>query len=224
MKYYDKALYLRVRGHYIENLINLGILISGRGSNMEAILRAIEKFKIKDVIPRVVISNKPDAPGLHKAAKMGVPTKVVYNSSRGWDYDKEIVSVLRDHMVNQQNGLICLAGYMRIISPEFIKLFKGRILNVHPSLLPAFPGLHAQKQALEYGVKVSGCTVHFVDVGVDTGPIIAQRTIEVEDHDTEETLSYRILVQEHELYIESINRFAQGRLSTLGRRVCTKSC
>jgi phosphoribosylglycinamide formyltransferase 1 len=202
----------------------LGILISGRGSNMEAILRAIEMSRIKDVVPRVVISNKPDAPGLHKAAKMGVSTKVVYNSARGWEYDKEIVSVLRDHLVNQQNGLICLAGYMRIISPEFIKLFKGRILNVHPSLLPAFPGLHAQKQALDYGVKVSGCTVHFVDVGVDTGPIVAQRTIEVEDHDTEETLSNRILVQEHELYIECINRFAQGKLSTLGRRVCIKSC
>ena len=128
---------------------------------MEAILRAIEMSKIKDVVPRVVISNKPDAPGLHKAPKMGVSTRVVYNSARGWEYDKEIVSVLRDHLVNQQNGLICLAGYMRIISPEFIKLFKGRILNVHPSLLPAFPGLHAQKQALDYGVKVSGCTGTF---------------------------------------------------------------
>lgn len=190
---------------------------------MEAILRAIEMSKIKNVVPRVVISNKPDALGLQKATKMGIPTKIVYSSSRGWDYDKEIVSVLRDHMVSQQNGLVCLAGYMRIISPEFIKLYEGRILNVHPSLLPAFPGLHAQKQALEYGVKVSGCTVHFVDVGVDTGPIIAQKTIEIEDHDTEQTLSNRILVQEHELYIECINLFAQGRLSILGRKVCIKS-
>ena len=204
-------------------MVNLGILISGRGSNMEAILRAIEMSKIKNVVPRVVISNKPDALGLQKAIKMGIPTKIVYPSSRGWDYDKEIVSVLRDHMVSQQNGLVCLAGYMRIISPEFIKLYEGRILNVHPSLLPAFPGLHAQKQALEYGVKVSGCTVHFVDVGVDTGPIIAQKTIEIEDHDTEQTLSNRILVQEHELYIECINLFAQGRLSILGRKVCIKS-
>jgi len=187
---------------------------------MEAILRAIEMSKIKNVVPRVVISNKPNAPGLHKAAKMGIPTKIVSNSSKGWDYDKEIVYALKDHMVNQQNGLVCLAGYMRIISPEFIKIFKGRILNVHPSLLPAFPGLHAQKQALEYGVKVSGCTVHFVDVEVDTGPIIAQRTIEVEDHDTEETLSIKILEQEHELYIQCINQFAEGKLSTLGRRVC----
>ncbi|MDP9197395.1 MAG: phosphoribosylglycinamide formyltransferase [Thermoproteota archaeon] len=200
-------------------MINLGILISGRGSNMEAILRAIERSSIKYVIPRVVISNKPDAPGLHKAAEMGIPTKVVQNSSLGWDYDKEMVNVLKEHMVNPQNGLVCLAGYMRIMSAEFIKLFNRRILNIHPSLLPSFPGLHAQKQALEYGVKVSGCTVHFVQEGVDTGPIIAQKTIDLQDNDTEETLSTKILEHEHELYVECINLFAEGRLSIRGRRV-----
>lgn len=186
---------------------------------MEAILRAIERSSIKYVIPRVVISNKPDAPGLHKAAEMGIPTKVVQNSSLGWDYDKEIVNVLKEHLVNPQNGLVCLAGYMRIISAEFIKLFNRRILNIHPSLLPSFPGLHAQKQALEYGVKVSGCTVHFVQEGVDTGPIIAQKTIDLQDNDTEETLSTKILEHEHELYVECINLFAEGRLSIRGRRV-----
>jgi phosphoribosylglycinamide formyltransferase-1 len=200
-------------------LINLGILISGRGSNMEAILQAIATERINNVIPRIVISSNPKAAGLERAAKFGVPTEVVSNSTKGWEYDKEIVTILNNHFIDTQNGLVCLAGYMRIISPEFINLFRMRILNIHPSLLPSFPGLHAQRQSLEYGVKVSGCTVHFVDAGVDSGPIIAQSAVSVEDDDTEYTLSEKILTREHELYINSIKHFAEGRLSVRGRRV-----
>jgi phosphoribosylglycinamide formyltransferase-1 len=200
-------------------LINLGILISGRGSNMEAILQATVTGRINNVIPKIVISTNPKAEGLEKAANYGVPTKVVSNSAKGWEFDKEIATILNNHLINSDNGLVCLAGYMRIIGPEFINLFRMRILNIHPSLLPSFPGLHAQRQALDYGVKVSGCTVHFVDAGIDTGPIIGQSTVRVEENDSEETLSERILAREHELYVNSIKKFADGRLSVRGRRV-----
>jgi phosphoribosylglycinamide formyltransferase 1 len=186
---------------------------------MEAILQAITSGKIKNVTPRVVISSKPNVPGLEKAQKMGIPIQVIHNSDSGWQYDKNIVTILQDHLVEPQKGLVCLAGYMRILSPEFINMFRMRILNIHPSLLPSFPGLRAQKQALEYGVKVSGCTVHFVDEGTDTGPIIAQSTICVEDEDTEETLSNKILNNEHGLYVKCVKLFADGRLSLQGRRV-----
>jgi len=180
---------------------------------MEAILQAITSGKIKNVIPRVVISSKPNVPGLHKAEKWGIPTVVINNSDSGWQYDKDIVTILKDHQVEPLEGLICLAGYMRILSPEFIRLFEMRILNIHPSLLPSFPGLRAQRQALEYGVKVSGCTVHFVDEGIDTGPIIGQSIVYVEDNDTEESLSDKILDKEHKLYVECIKLFADGMLS-----------
>ena len=174
---------------------NLGILISGRGSNMESILKAIAKQKIP-INPSIVISNRPDVKGLKIAERLGVKTEVV--ESKGfkgtrWDYDKEIIKVLKKHGVSQKNGLICLAGFMRIISPEFVKKYKNRIINIHPALLPSFPGLDSQRQALDYGSKYSGCTVHFVDAGMDTGPIIIQAVVKIREDDTEESLSKRIL-------------------------------
>jgi phosphoribosylglycinamide formyltransferase-1 len=202
-------------------LVNLGILISGRGSNMEAILAAIKSGSIPNVRPGVVISNKPDAAGLKIASeKYGVPTKVVLpEGAKGWDYDKKVVAALEDAGVTPQDGLVCLAGFMRIISTGFVRHFHMRILNIHPALLPSFPGLHAQKQAVDYGVKVSGCTVHFVDDGVDSGPVILQKTVPVMDDDTEEALSARILEQEHRAYPEAVRLYAQGRLKVEGRKV-----
>ena len=202
-------------------MINLAILISGRGSNMEAILRSVKKKNIP-VKPVIVISNKPDAKGLKVAEKIGVKTAVIDSSgTRGgsWEYDRKIVQVLEANNVTPRNGLICLAGFMRIISPEFIRKYKGRILNIHPAILPAFPGLHSQRQAVEYGVKYSGCTFHFVDEGIDTGPIILQSVVKVKDHDTEQSLSRRILLQEHKIYPQSVKLFAEGRIKTKGRRV-----
>ena len=206
-------------------MINLGILISGRGSNMTAILSAIQRHKIKNVRPSIVISNKSNAPGLRIASeKFNIPAKVILsNGLKGWDYDQQIASILQDYGVTPRRGLICLAGFLRIMSPEFVRAYKMRIMNIHPSLLPAFPGLHAQKQAIEYGVKVTGCTVHFVDEGLDSGPIIAQKAVPVLDSDTEEVLSSRILKQEHELYTKSINLFAHGKISLKGRSVLIRS-
>lgn len=202
-------------------MVNLGILISGRGSNMEAILAAIKDGSIPHVKPCVIISNKPDAAGLKIASeKYRVPTKVVLpEGAKGWDYDRQVVAALEEAGVTPQDGLVCLAGFMRIISGEFVRHFSMRILNIHPALLPAFPGLHAQKQALDYGVKVSGCSVHFVDGGVDSGPVILQKTVQVMEGDTEETLSARILEQEHRAYPEAVRLFAQGRLKVEGRKV-----
>jgi phosphoribosylglycinamide formyltransferase 1 len=202
-------------------LVNLGILISGRGSNMDAILAAVKAGRIPDVRPCVVISNKPDAAGLKTASeKYGVPTKVVQpEDAKGWDYDRKLVAALEESGVTPKDDLVCLAGFMRIISPEFVRHFYMRILNIHPALLPSFPGLHAQRQAVDYGAKVSGCTVHFVDDGVDSGPVILQRMVPVMEGDTEETLSARILEQEHQAYPEAIRLFSQGRLRIEGRRV-----
>lgn len=202
-------------------MTNLGILISGRGSNMDAILSAIESGRIKNAVPRVVISNKPNAAGLKTASeKYGVPTKVIVpDGLKGWDYDQKVVAALKEFGVMPESGLVCLAGFMRIISPEFVRQYKMQILNIHPALLPSFPGLHAQKQALEYGSKVSGCTVHFVDEGVDSGPVILQKAVPVMDNDDEESLSARILEQEHQLYPEAVRLFAEGRIKVEGRRV-----
>ncbi len=188
---------------------------------MDAILSAIKSGKIKNVKPSVVISNKPDAPGLKIASeKYGVPTKLIPpDDLKGWEYDEKVVAALQEHGVTPQSGLICLAGFMRIISPEFVRKYKMRILNIHPALLPSFPGLHAQKQALEYGVRVTGCTVHFVEEGVDSGPVILQKALPVMDGDTEETLSERILEQEHQLYPEAVRLFGDGRIKVQGRRV-----
>lgn len=200
-------------------MINLGILISGRGSNMESILNFLKENNIADICPKIVISSKPEAEGLKKASKLGVPTRVVSNNSKGWDYDREIISILQEYDVNPENGLVCLAGYMRLLSPEFVRKYKMRIMNIHPSLLPSFPGLNSQKKALDYGVKVTGCTVHFVDEGLDSGPVIAQKHVAVLDNDTFETLSERILVQEHILYPNCVKLFSEKRLLVEGRRV-----
>ncbi len=200
-------------------MINLGILISGRGSNMESILNFLKENNIADICPKIVISSKPEAEGLKKASKYGVPTRVVSNNSKGWDYDSEIINILQEYDVNPENGLVCLAGYMRLLSPEFVRKYKMRIMNIHPSLLPSFPGLNSQKKALDYGVKVTGCTVHFVDEGLDSGPVIAQKHVAVLDNDTFETLSERILIQEHILYPNCVKLFSEKRLLVEGRRV-----
>ena len=162
---------------------------------MESILKAIKRKKIP-INPIVVISNKPDAKGLKIAKKLGINTVVI--KSKGfkgtkWQYDKKIIAVLTKHEVTPSNGLVCLAGFMRIISPQFVKKYKNKIINIHPALLPAFPGLNVQKQALEYGAKYSGCTVHFVDSGMDSGPIIIQAVVKVNEKDSVESLSKRIL-------------------------------
>ncbi len=200
-------------------MINLGILISGRGSNMESILNFLKENNIADICPKIVISSKTEAEGLKKASKFGVPTRVVSNNSKGWDYDSDIINILQEYDVNPENGLVCLAGYMRLLSPEFVRKYKMRIMNIHPSLLPSFPGLNSQKKALDYGVKVTGCTVHFVDEGLDSGPVIAQKHVTVLDSDTFETLSERILVQEHILYPYCVKLFSEKRLLVEGRRV-----
>lgn len=187
---------------------------------MEYILKSIKKNKIP-ITPIIVISNKSDAKGLGIAKKLGVKTEIIESQGikgGSWDYDKKIVAILEKHNVTQKNGLICLAGFMRIMSLEFIRHFKGRIMNIHPAILPSFPGLHSQKQALDHGVKYSGCTVHFVDEGVDTGPIILQEVIRVKDNDTEETLSKRILAKEHRIYPEAVRLFAEGRIKIIGRK------
>jgi len=205
-------------------LQNLAILISGRGSNMEAILKSIKKKKIP-INPKVVISNKPDARGLKIAQKLGVKTEVIKSvglKGDRWKYDKKIVSVLTKYDVTPKNGLICLAGFMRIISPQLIRKYKNRIMNIHPALLPSFPGLHAQKQAVKYGTKYSGCTVHFVDEGVDMGPVIVQSIVKINNNDTEKTLSKRILVKEHQIYPEAIRLFAEKKIRIVGRRTIIK--
>ncbi len=202
-------------------LLKLAILISGRGSNMRAILRAIKKQNIP-IVPTVVISNKPSARGLRIARGLDVKTEIVeskgFQGSR-WEYDQKIIGVLNKYGVMPKNSLICLAGFMRILSPEFIKKFKNRILNIHPSILPAFPGLDAQRQAIESGVSHSGCTVHFVDEGVDTGPIIVQETVKIKNDDTEETLSKRILTKEHKAYVKAVKLIAEKKINMTGRKV-----
>lgn len=187
---------------------------------MEAILKAIKRQKIP-INPAVIISNNPDAMGLKIAQKMGIKTEVIasknFDGTR-WQYDQKIIKALEKHRVTPKNGLVCLAGFMRIISPEFISKYKNRIINIHPAILPSFPGLHAQKQALDYGVKFSGCTVHFVDSGVDTGPIILQEIVPVLDSDTEETLSRKILAKEHKAYVKAVRLVAEGKIKISGRK------
>jgi len=201
-------------------LLNLGILISGRGSNMESILKSIKKKKIP-INPAVVISNNPNAKGLKIAEKLGIKIEII--ESKGfkgnrWQYDKKIIDTLTKYGVTPRNGLVCLAGFMRIISPQFVKKYKNRIINIHPALLPAFPGLDSQKQALEYGAKYSGCTVHFVDTRMDSGPIIIQAIVKVKENDTKESLSKRILKEEHKIYSEAVNLFARKKIRISGRR------
>ena len=198
-------------------LLKLAILISGRGSNMQAILNSIKKQSIP-INPVIVISNKPTARGLRIAKRYGVKTEIVeskgFQGSR-WEYDQKIIDVLSRYRITPKNGLICLAGFMRILSPEFIKKYKNRILNIHPAILPAFPGLDAQKRAIDSGVKYSGCTVHFVDEGIDTGQIIVQEVVKVRNDDTEETLAKRILAKEHKAYPKAIRLVAEKKIKII---------
>ena len=187
---------------------------------MESILKSIKSEKIP-INPAVVISNKPDAKGLKIAQRLGIKTEVIESKDFKGNregYDKKIILVLEKYGVTPKNGLVCLAGFMRIISPEFVKKYKNRIINIHPALLPSFPGLDAQKQAIAYGAKYSGCTVHFVDSGMDTGPIILQSIVEIRKEDTEETLSKRILAKEHQAYPEAIRLFAEKKIKISGRK------
>jgi phosphoribosylglycinamide formyltransferase-1 len=195
--------------------VRLGILISGRGSNFEAISNSIARRKL-DAEIAIVISNKASAPGLEIARRRGIPMRVI--PSQGMEreaYDRLLIDELRTHEVD----LVCLAGFMRLLSANFVRAFPNRVLNIHPSLLPSFPGLDAQRQALEHGVKITGCTVHFVDEFLDSGPIIIQSAVPVLDRDTVETLAARILLQEHSIYSQAIQLIADGRVTIEGRRV-----
>jgi len=187
---------------------------------MESILKSIKKKKIP-INPAVVISNKSNAKGLKIAKKLGINIEVIeskgFKGSRA-QYDKKVMAVLIKHGVTPRNGLVCLAGFMRIISPQFVKKYKNRMINIHPALLPAFPGLDSQKQALEHGAKFSGCTVHFVDSGMDSGPIIIQAVIKVMENDSAESLSKRILKEEHRIYPEAVNLFARKKIRVSGRK------
>ena len=195
---------------------NLGILLSGRGSNFVAIADSIAAGRIPDARIAVVISNRSDAPGLETARQRGIDTLAI--SSKGKpreEHDREVVAALLENKVD----LVCLAGYMRLLSPWFVQQFPRKILNIHPSLLPAFPGPEAQEQAFAYGVKVSGCTVHFVDEELDHGAIIVQKTVTVLDTDDEQSLAARILEQEHIAYSEAIRIVLEGKFEIAGRRV-----
>jgi len=196
--------------------MKIGILISGRGSNMTAIVDAVQSGEISPAEVVVVISDKTRAEGLEKARKRGIETVVVTRRTRTREeHDAEIIDELKRRGVE----LVCLAGYMRLLSCDFVRAFPDRIVNIHPSLLPAFPGLDAQRQAIEYGVRVSGCTVHFVDDELDHGAIILQKAVEVADDDTAESLSAKILEHEHALYIDAIKRIAVGNFQIVGRKV-----
>ena len=193
----------------------LGILISGRGSNFEAIARNVQAGKIPAEIG-VVISNKEEAAGLAIARQMGLNAICIPSKGKEREaFERELVAALRQHEVD----LVCLAGFMRVLTPYFIREFKGRILNIHPAILPSFPGVEAQKQALDYGTKFTGCTVHFVDEGVDTGPVVAQAVVPVLDDDTVETLSARILKEEHRIYTEAVCLVIEDKIRIEGRRV-----
>ena len=200
-------------------MINIGVLASGRGTNLQAIIEAVEEGKIEGKIS-IVISDNRDAYALKRAKQHNIKTQYVdFKSFKNReDYDKKIVECLKEKKID----LVVLAGYMRILSRFFINVYKNKIMNIHPALLPSFPGLHAQRQAVEYGVKISGCTVHFVDEGVDSGPIILQKSVEVSADDTEESLVEKILKEEHQIYPQAIQLFCQGRLIIKGRKVFIK--
>src|SRR5580704_2474178 len=194
----------------------IGVLLSGRGSNFVALAESVATGRIPDAEIAIVVSNREGAPGIDKAKERGIATRIV--PSKGLEreaYDRQVVAVLNEHNVE----FICLAGYMRLLSPYFVVSFPNRILNIHPSLLPSFPGLESQRQALEYGVKFAGCTVHFVDENLAAGPIVLQAAIPVRDDDTEWTLSERILAEEHRIYSEAVKIVLEGRYKILGRRV-----
>jgi phosphoribosylglycinamide formyltransferase-1 len=194
----------------------IGVLLSGRGSNFEALADSIATGRIPDAEIAIVVSNREDAPGIARAKSRGIVTKVL--PSKGLEretFDRQVVEVLREQKVE----LVCLAGYMRLLSPYFVAAFPHRILNIHPSLLPSFPGLESQKQALDYGAKFAGCTVHFVDENLDAGPIILQAAVPVDDRDTEASLSEKILREEHRIYTEAVKLVLAGQYKITGRRV-----
>jgi phosphoribosylglycinamide formyltransferase 1 len=194
----------------------IGVLLSGRGSNFVALAESVAAGRIPSAEIAIVVSNREGAPGIDKAQERGITTRVI--PSKGLEreaYDRQVAAVLHEHKVD----LICLAGYMRLLSPYFVASFPNRILNIHPSLLPSFPGLESQRQALEYGVKFAGCTVHFVDENLDAGPIVLQAAVPVHDEDTEATLSERILAEEHRIYSEAVRIVLDGKYKIAGRRV-----
>ena len=194
----------------------IGVLLSGRGSNFEALAVSVAAGRIPEAEIALVLSNREGAPGIDRARARGLAARVI--PSKGLEretYDRQVVAALREANVD----LICLAGYMRLLSPFFVVAFPQRILNIHPSLLPSFPGLESQKQALEYGVKFAGCTVHFVDENLDAGPIVLQAVVPIEDRDTEDTLSARILKEEHRIYSEAVKIVLAGNYKIAGRRV-----
>jgi phosphoribosylglycinamide formyltransferase 1 len=194
----------------------IGVLLSGRGSNFEALADSVSAGRIPNSEIALVISNREGAPGIDRAKARGLATLVI--PSKGLEreiYDRQVVAALREGNVD----LVCLAGYMRLLSPYFVAAFPQRILNIHPSLLPSFPGLESQKQALDYGVKFAGCSVHFVDENLDAGPIIIQAVVPVEDADSEDTLSARILKEEHRIYSEAVKIVLEGKYKIAGRRV-----
>jgi phosphoribosylglycinamide formyltransferase-1 len=196
----------------------IGVLLSGRGSNFEALAASVEAGRIPNAEIAIVLSHREDAPGLDRARARGIPALAI--ASKGLEreaFDRQILAVLQEKKVD----LVCLAGYLRLLSPHFVRAFPDRILNIHPSLLPAFPGLEAQRQALEHGVKFTGATVHFVDEQLDAGRIIVQAAVPIEDADTVDTLSARILREEHRIYTEAVNIVLEGRYRIEGRRVLT---
>lgn len=201
-------------------MINIGVLVSGSGTNLQAIIDSIEAKRL-DARIKIIISSNANAYAVERAKKHHIPAFIIQDShfQTREDCDKHLVEILKSHSVD----LVAMAGFMRLLTPVFIKAFPMKIMNIHPALLPAFPGLHVQKKALEYGVKFSGCTVHFVDEGIDTGPIIIQAVVPVHEDDTEKTLAQRILKQEHRIYPQAIQLFAQGRLEIKGRKVIIKN-
>ena len=194
----------------------IGVLLSGRGSNFEALADSVTAGRIPNAEIAIVVSNREGAPGIDRAKERKIATRII--PSKGLEretYDRQVVAVLNEYKVD----LVCLAGYMRLLSPYFVAVFPQRILNIHPSLLPSFPGLESQRQALEYGVKLAGCTVHFVDENLDAGPIVLQAVVPVKDEDTEATLSERILREEHRIYSEAVRIVLEGKYKIAGRRV-----
>jgi phosphoribosylglycinamide formyltransferase-1 len=197
-------------------IVDIGILVSGSGSNLQSIIDHIEDHRL-DARIQVVVSNNPEAYALERIKKYGIPAVIIDHREFGSReaFDLKMIEVLRDHQVE----LVVMAGFMRVLTPVFLNAFPTRIINIHPALLPSFQGTHAQRRAFEYGVKFSGCTVHFADEGVDTGPIIIQALVPVRDDDTEETLADRILREEHRIYPQAIQFYAEGRIQLVGRKI-----
>jgi phosphoribosylglycinamide formyltransferase 1 len=194
----------------------IGVLLSGRGSNFEALADSVTAGRIPNAEIAIVVSNREGAPGIDRAKERKIATRII--PSKGLEreaYDRQVVAALNEYKVD----LVCLAGYMRLLSPYFVAAFPQRILNIHPSLLPSFPGLESQRQALEYGVKLAGCTVHFVDENLDAGPIVLQAVVPVKDEDAEAALSERILREEHRIYSEAVRIVLEGKFKIAGRRV-----